>query len=72
MESRKGEVHGYEGASPLDGANAGEAERAVEPRKRKGERERGRIAGKFRGSALELNSAPLERGKSALLGFGDR
>lgn len=34
-------------------------------------RERERIAGKFRGSALlELNSAPLERGKSVLLGFG--
>lgn len=32
---------------------------------------RERIAGKFRGSALlELNSAPLERGKSVLLGFG--
>lgn len=34
-------------------------------------RERERIAGKFRGSALlELNSALLERGKSVLLGFG--
>lgn len=47
--------------------------RGVKRQPRLGTRRRGRerIAGKFRGSALlELNSAPLERGKSVLLGFG--